>query len=287
MNLPRFVDGLSEVVLDVDVILSDIWGVVHNGVVSFPAARDALLEFRKRGGTVILITNSPRPATAVQLQLRDLDIADNVYDGIVTSGDLTRGYITDHAGKTAFHLGPARDNSLFEGLDVTFAPVETADYIVATSPFNDDVETPEDYRTMLTAVAKRGIPMLCANPDIVVERGDRLIYCAGALAELYKSLGGPVIFGGKPHRPIYERCLAIAREKRGKAVDMARIMAIGDSVRTDLEGANAFGVRCLFVTGGIHAGDLGERDNPDQDAVAKLFREASKPPVAVMKQLRW
>jgi HAD superfamily hydrolase (TIGR01459 family) len=283
---PRFVDHLRDLVADTQIILSDIWGVLHNGRENWPAACEALQNFRKSGGTVVLITNAPRPAASVQRQLQRLDVADDVYDAIVSSGDLTRGYITGHAGKTAFHLGPDRDSSLFKGLDVTFAPVESADYIVATSPFNDDEETPEDYRDMLTAAAARKLPMICANPDIVVERGDKLVYCAGALAELYITLGGSVVFGGKPHRPIYEQAMQLAKKARG-SLDGAKILAIGDSVRTDLEGANAFGLPCLFVTAGIHAGDLGARDNPDPDAMAKLFREASKPPFAVTSHLRW
>ncbi len=194
-------------------LLSDIWGVVHNGLEAFPEACEALHNFRKRGGTVILITNAPRPADSVQRQLRKLAVADDIYDAIVSSGDLTRHYVADHPGRKVFWLGPERDNSIYRGLNPVLSPLEQADYIVCTGPFDDETETPEDYREMMLAARARKLPLICANPDIVVERGDRLIYCAGAIAELYRELGGEVIFYGKPHRPIYERAMQLAAER--------------------------------------------------------------------------
>src|ERR1700722_3714439 len=193
MTSLRFAEKLRDLVGEVDVVLSDIWGVVHNGLVAFPEACEALHTFRSRGGTVILITNAPRPADSVQRQLRKLGVADDTYDAIVTSGDLTRHYVADHAGKKVFWLGPERDNSIRRGCDAVLAPLEQADYIVCTGPFDDETETPEDYRAMMLQARKRNLTLVCANPDIVVERGDRLVYCAGAIAELYRELGGEVI----------------------------------------------------------------------------------------------
>ena len=280
----RFIENMRDLVADVDVVLSDIWGVVHNGLVAFPEACEALHTFRQRGGTVVLITNAPRPADSVQRQLRKLGVADQTYDAIVSSGDLTRLFVAEHPGKTMFWLGPERDNSIYRGLEAAFAPIESADYIVCTGPFDDETETPEDYRAMMEQARARHLPLICANPDIVVERGDRLIYCAGAIAELYRELGGEVIFYGKPHRPIYERAMSIAQSRRQADIPLRRVLAIGDSVRTDLTGAHGFGINCLFVTRGIHADEFEGVDALDGAAVQELF---GHPPLALMRELRW
>jgi len=284
MTEPRFVEHIRDLVSDVDVLLSDIWGVVHNGLVAFPEASAALHTFRARGGTVVLITNAPRPADSVQRQLRKLGVADDAYDAIVSSGDLTRRFVAEHPGQAMFWLGPERDNSIYRGLDPVFAPLPAADYIVCTGPFDDETETPEDYRDMMEQARARNLPLVCANPDIVVERGDRLIYCAGAIAELYREMGGKVIFYGKPHRPIYERAMTIAQERRGAATPPGRVLAIGDSVRTDLAGAHGFGIDCLFVTRGIHADEFHGVDALDDTAINELF---GQPPLALTRELRW
>jgi HAD superfamily hydrolase (TIGR01459 family) len=284
MTSLRFVERLRDLTGDVDVVLSDIWGVVHNGIEAFPEACEALQRFRRQGGTVILITNAPRPADSVQRQLRKLDIADDTYDAIVSSGDLTRHFVAGHPGRKVFWLGPERDNSIYRGLDPVLAPLEEADYIVCTGLLDDETESAEDYRAMMLQARARGLPLICANPDIVVERGDRLIYCAGAVAELYRELGGEVIFYGKPHRPIYERAMELAAERHGHAIPPARVLAIGDSVRTDLAGAHGFGIDCLFVTRGIHAEDFEGIDQLDPASIKELF---GHPPRALMRELRW
>jgi HAD superfamily hydrolase (TIGR01459 family) len=284
MTALRFVERLRDLVDGVDVVLSDIWGVVHNGLEAFPEACEALHTFRQRGGTVILITNAPRPADSVQRQLRKLGVADETYDAIVSSGDLTRHFVADHPGKKMFWLGPERDSSIYRGLDAVTAPLEQADYIVCTGLFDDETETAEDYRAMMLQARERKLPLICANPDIVVERGDRLIYCAGAIAELYRELGGEVIFYGKPHRPIYERAMALATEQLGRPAPLDRVLAIGDSVRTDLTGALGFGIDCLFVTRGIHSEEFEGIDQLDPASVRELF---GHPPKALMRELRW
>jgi len=284
MTALRFAEKLRDLVTETDVVLSDIWGVVHNGLVAFPEACEALHSFRQKGGTVILITNAPRPADSVQRQLRKLGVADATYDAIVSSGDLTRHFVADHPGRKMFWLGPERDNSIYRGLDPALAPLEQADYIVCTGLFDDETETAEDYRAMMTQACHRQLPLICANPDIVVERGDRLIYCAGAIAELYRELGGEVVFYGKPHRPIYERAMELAAEHRGAAMPLDRVLAIGDSVRTDLAGAHGFGIDCLFVTRGIHAEDFEGLDELSPTAVKELFVH---PPRALTRELRW
>jgi len=284
MNTLTFAERLRDLVGGVDVLLSDIWGVVHNGLAAFAEACDALQRFRAQGGTVILITNAPRPADSVRRQLRKLRIADDTYDAIVSSGDLTRHFIAGHPGQKMFWIGPERDYSIHRGLDATLAPLEQADYIVCTGLFDDETESAEDYRAMLLEARAHKLTLVCANPDIVVERGDRLIYCAGAIAELYLELGGQVIFYGKPHRPIYERAIALAAERRGHAVPSGRVLAIGDSVRTDLAGAHGFGIDCLFVTRGIHAEDFEGIDQLDPASVKELF---GHPPRALMRELKW
>jgi HAD superfamily hydrolase (TIGR01459 family) len=284
MTSLRFVEKLRDLVDGKEVVLSDIWGVVHNGLESFPEACDALHTYRKQGGTVILITNAPRPADSVQRQLRKLGVADETYDAIVSSGDLTRLFVAEHPGKKMFWLGPERDSSIHRGLDAVIAPLEQADYIVCTGLFDDETETAEDYRAMMLQARERKLTLICANPDIVVERGDRLIYCAGAIAELYRELGGEVIFYGKPHRPIYERAMALAAERSGHKAQLNRVLAIGDSVRTDLTGAHGFGIDCLFVTRGIHSEEFEGIDQLDPASVKELF---GHPPRALMRELRW
>ena len=284
MTSLRFVEQLRDLVGEVEVVLSDIWGVVHNGLESFPEACEALHTYRRRGGTVILITNAPRPADSVQRQLRKLGVADDIYDAIVSSGDLTRHFVADHPGKKIFWLGPERDNSIYRGLDAVIGPLEQADYIICTGLFDDETESAEDYRAMMLQARERQLPLICANPDIVVERGDRLIYCAGAIAELYRELGGEVIFYGKPHRPIYERAMALAAEQRGHSVALGQVLGIGDSVRTDLAGAHAFGIDLLFVTRGIHSEEFEGIDQLDPASVQELF---GHPPRALMRELRW
>jgi HAD superfamily hydrolase (TIGR01459 family) len=284
MTTLRFAERLRDLVDGVDVILSDIWGVVHNGLEAFPEACEALHTYRQRGGTVILITNAPRPADSVQRQLRKLGVADEIYDAIVSSGDLTRHFIADHPGKKMFWIGPERDSSIHRGLDAVMAPLEQADYIVCTGLFDDETESAEDYRAMMLQARDHRLPLICANPDIVVERGDRLIYCAGAIAELYRELGGEVIFYGKPHRPIYERAMALAAERRGQPAPLDRVLAIGDSVRTDLTGALGFGIDCLFLTRGIHSEEFEGIDQLDPASVKELF---GHPPRALMRELRW
>lgn len=291
MKLPdvtalRFADRLRDLTSGVDVILSDVWGVIHDGVHGFPEACKALRTFRAHGGTVIMITNAPRPADSVQRQLRKMEISDETYDAIVSSGDLTRSFVASRLEQPLLQIGPERDNPMFRGLDVKFTTLENAEYIVCTGPYDDELETEENYRGMMEEALKRNLTFVCANPDMVVERGHRLITCAGAIAELYRSLGGEVIFYGKPHRPIYDRALELAAEKRGGTTPANRILAIGDSVRTDLTGANLMGLDCLFLTRGIHAVDFEGLDVADEFSVRRLFGDA-KPPLSLMQDLKW
>jgi HAD superfamily hydrolase (TIGR01459 family) len=286
--LSDFIDRFSLLAPGYDVLLCDVWGVVHNGLAAFPAAADALARFRAGGGTVVLITNAPRPSDAIVRMLDRLRVPGEAYDGIVSSGDVTRGIVESRRGQSVFHLGPARDLPIFAGLDVAFAPVGSADYVVCSGLFDDTTETPDSYRDMLAAMRARALFMVCANPDVVVERGETLVYCAGALADRYAALGGEVLYCGKPHAPIYAAALAKAAACRGGAAAApARVLAIGDSVRTDLTGATGYGLDCLFVTGGIHAEELGGREAPDLAALERIFSAAGVAPRAVTRRLVW
>jgi HAD superfamily hydrolase (TIGR01459 family) len=282
-----FSDRFSALAPHYDVVLADVWGVIHNGLAAFPETIDALTRFRQGGGTVILITNAPRPAEIVLRFLDKLAVPPTVFDGIVTSGDVTRATIMGRSRQSIFHIGPERDHGLFHQLDVRFAPLQSADYCVCSGLFDDTRETAEDYRDLLTRMRSRGLFMLCANPDLVVERGEELVYCAGAVADLYEHLGGEVLWAGKPHRLIYQQALAEAEQRRGNKVPLHRVLAIGDSVRTDITGAARFGIDSLFVTGGIHAEELGERHDPDPAAMDRIFAAAGVGPTAVTRRLAW
>jgi HAD superfamily hydrolase (TIGR01459 family) len=270
-----------------DVVLSDVWGVVHNGIAATAEACDALTRFRAGGGTVVLITNAPRPGANVRQILDRLAVPHSAYDAIVSSGDVARALIVARTGERVFHVGPERDLPMFEGLDAPITELEHADYAVCSGLFDDTVETPQDYEPLVERMRARTLPMICANPDVVVERGDKLVYCAGAIADLYAAAGGEVVYAGKPYRPIYEQALSVAEAARGAPVAHHRLLAIGDSVRTDLKGAAALGIDSLFVTAGIHAEELGARHDPDTLALSNIFAAAGVVPKAVMSRLTW
>jgi HAD superfamily hydrolase (TIGR01459 family) len=288
VTVADFIVGFETLACDYDVVLCDVWGVMHNGLAAFPAACDALMRFRSGGGTAILITNAPRSGEAVARILDRLKVSRDAYDAITSSGDVTRGIVKARLPESVFHLGPERDLSIFAGLEVRLAAPESADYVVCSGLFDDTVETPENYRELLGALRARSLFMVCANPDIVVERGDALVYCAGALADAYAALGGDVLYCGKPHPPIYELALATAAKLRGgKMPCRRRVLAIGDSVRTDLNGAAGFGLDCMFVISGIHAEEYGSRATPDLAALNAMFAAAGVKPRAVMRELIW
>jgi HAD superfamily hydrolase (TIGR01459 family) len=282
------VEHFSPLARDYDVLLCDVWGVVHNGIAAFPDACDALARFRRAGGTAILVTNAPRPGASVVRILERLGVPHEAYDAIVSSGDVTRRIVESRLTESVYHIGPERDLPIFTGLNVKFAPLETADYVVCTGLFDDTKETPESYRDSLARLRERGLFMVCANPDVVVERGDTLVYCAGALADAYAAAGGEVLYCGKPHAPIYETALGTAASLRGGTPPpLPRVLAIGDSVRTDLAGATAFGLDCVFVTSRLHAEHYGSREAPDVAALNEMFNTAGVAPKAIMRGLVW
>lgn len=284
-ELPRMTDSLDEIAGGYSALLCDVWGVVHNGERAFAEASAALARARAKGLAVVLITNAPRPHPDVESQLAALGVPRDAYDRVVTSGDVTRDLIAE-GPRRIFHIGPDRDLSIYDGLDVELCEEPEAAVAVCTGLFDDESETPEDYSDLLRRLRSRNLPFICANPDIVVERGDRLIWCAGALARDFGQLGGRTLISGKPHRPIYEAALKAAGDVLGRDVSAADVLAIGDGVLTDLKGASQNDIDALYVSGGIHARDYGETLEPDLPRLAAFLEKHGHEPVAVIPRLR-
>lgn len=278
------IQSFRDIAAQYDAVLCDVWGVLHNGVEAFSHASEALAEARAAGLAVVLVTNSPRPHPGVKVQIRGLGVRDDAYDRIVTSGDVTRSLIAEGPGKVYF-IGAEKDLPLLDGLDVETVGLEEAGIVVCAGLRDDEVEAVEDYREELAALAARGLPFICANPDPVVERGHKLIACAGALAGLYEELGGTTRIAGKPHRPIYEKSLAELRAVRG-AFDMARVIAIGDGMPTDVRGAQAYGLDVLYISGGIHAGHYVEGGRTDEARLAAFLATEDAHPKWWMPRLQ-
>ncbi len=252
--------GFATIADRFDLCLCDIWGVVHNGVAAHREAVEALVAMRKAGVSVVLVTNAPRPRAEIKRQLDGFGVPAEAYDAIVTSGDVCRGLIRARAGQPVYMLGPDRDLPLIAGLDAPRVAPDEAAYVLCTGLFDDETETAQTYAGLLSGFAARKLELICANPDLVVERGGRIVPCAGSLALAYEQLGGVAIYAGKPHAPIYAAALALGEEARGAAIDRARICGVGDAIRTDIAGANAFGAASVMVLAGIHAQDLMEAD---------------------------
>lgn len=281
------ISGLADLAVRYDAVLSDVWGVVHNGVEAFPSAVQALAEFRKAGGKVVFITNAPRPSGPIIEMLDRLGVHREAYDAIVSSGDATRTMIAKYSGRAIHHVGPAtEDDALYEGLGVRRAGADEAEVVVVTDLDTDD-DTPEMYRERARHWLSRKLPMICANPDRVVEHGDKIIYCGGALGDLYAAMGGMVLMAGKPYQPIYEEAFRLAEVAAGRPLDKDRVLAIGDSVRTDATGAAQFGIDLLFVTGSIHAAELDAFGKPDPQAIADLVAPSRAHMAGFLPRLTW
>lgn len=287
-DAPPVISGLSQIAGDYDIILCDIWGVLHNSVFAFPEACAALENMRRMGAQVVLLSNAPRPSHIVVTELNSLGVQGTSYDAIVTSGDVARTLLEAQTGARVFHIGPRRNMVTFEGLDIGIVALDDAELIVCTDLVHEETETPEDYTKILATAQARSLRLICANPDIVVERGDRLVYCAGAIAQLYEEMGGSVIYCGKPHGPIYDMAIKLAFDARSGLVDRKRVLAIGDALRTDVAGAATVGFDSLFIAGGIHAAELmSENDGIlDKIALSRLFSEGPRP-IGVLQALTW
>ncbi len=284
------ISGLGDIAAEYDLIFCDIWGVIHNGVRAFAPACEALVRFRAKGGVVVLVSNAPRPHGSVVPQLAGLGVPQNAHDAVVTSGDVTRGLISARAGQPLYHVGPERDLPLFDGLDARRVSMDEAQYAVCTGLREDEHETAADYADELSAMKTHGLPMICANPDLVVDRGGRDIPCAGAIGAAFEALGGAVTYPGKPWLPIYGMALAVGERHAGRAIGKDRILGVGDAIRTDIAGAGAFGIDSLLVLDGIHAAETGLAKGQDiRDAgmlEAWLAAQAHQPDY-LMPKLTW
>jgi HAD superfamily hydrolase (TIGR01459 family) len=288
MSAPVLISGLSEIADRYDAVLCDVWGVIHNGRRAFSDACAALTRFQATRGPVVLISNAPRPSEDVVDQLRALGAPDSAWSAFVTSGDATRQALAELAPGPAWAIGPARDASLYAGTGVAFAETpEDAAFVSATGLFDDEVETPDDFRDRLAVCAERGLLMICANPDLVVQRGDKMIYCAGALAALYETLGGRVVMAGKPHAPIYAASYAEVERLCGRRVPKNRILAIGDGLPTDVRGAAREGLPILFIASGIHAADALVDGRLHPNRLADLLTQAAATADYAIASLSW
>jgi HAD superfamily hydrolase (TIGR01459 family) len=279
--------GLSEIAPRYDALLCDVWGVLHNGRRAHTQAVDALYRFRAECGPVILLTNAPRPIVDVESMLTRVGAPLDCYDAILSSGaaareDVARRIATIGRTLRVFHLGPDRDDGVLGGLDMRRVEVEEADVVLCTGLYNDETETAEDYAELFARMKASNLVMLCANPDIVVQRGTHLIWCAGALARAYEKIGGEVVYYGKPHPAIYRTALEIAAELRGRPIE--RPLAVGDGADTDIKGANAVGIDALFIANGVHAAQLGALT---AEGLAQLFVVPEAHPKAAMAELVW
>lgn len=295
--MTEIIARLDAVASRYDALFCDLWGCVHDGRHVFADAVAALRAFRDGGGIVLLLTNSPRPRAAVAAQLRELGMPPDAWDEIATSGDAAQhALISGAVGRRVLHIGAPKDESFFDELAPDLAqmattlppvervPLDEAEGIVCTGLADEPGSSPADYRATLLAAKQRGLPMLCANPDIVVEHGGRRLWCAGALARDYEAMGGRVFYFGKPHPPIYD--LARRRLAALRKTDEAGILCIGDGIATDIQGAMGEGLDALFITAGIDAAAFGpDRARPDAGALDAWLAERRLSPLFAMARL--
>lgn len=282
---------LESLVSSYDVFLCDLWGVLHNGVAVFPAAFDVLKRLRAAGKKIGILSNGPRRSFAVADAIAKLGVSSDLYDFVMSSGEATHRALHERTGpffaalgRNLYLLGPERDANLIQGLDFTrIMDIEAADFIVNTGPV-DMSETLADYESLLSRARARDLPMICANPDLVVLRGKDRCICAGALAQRYQEMGGRVALRGKPDPAIFQDALAPFQP-----VDLRRVLMLGDSLRTDIAGAQNAGIDAIFIAGGIYAADLGIQmgETPDPNRLADLCAQYGVRPTAAMPILAW
>ncbi len=285
MSVPRLISGLSEIAPGHDALICDVWGVVHDGHRHHPAAADALYRFKEKHGPVVLLTNAPRVPAEVAVQCSSYGLPPDCYDVIVSSGGAAREELVRRSSARTlplYYIGPDRDLPMIQGLDIRRTGIAQAEVTLAIGLRDDLNETPADYAGELSAMRQRGLTMLCANPDLVVHRGERLLYCAGSLAQAYEALGGSVIYYGKPHLPVYESALTALTAILGHKP--RHPLAVGDGLLTDIKGANAAGLEALFIADGVH----GEEIAPYTDEhLAELFLRFGAKAGSATRKLAW
>lgn len=284
---PQPIPGLAALASEYRALLCDVWGVIHNGVAAMPDASVALTRYREGGGRVLLLTNAPRLKRNVVETLDALGVPRDAYDDVVTSGEAGRDVLRARPGVRVLHVGPERAMPLFEDLDIRFTDADAAELIVCTGLYDDESETPEDYDPRFAEWKARGLPMLCVNPDVVVERGAKLVWCSGAIANRYAEKGGAVTMIGKPFPEIYRAAAKRLAEFPGRGSGMEGVLAIGDGAQTDVRGAVNEGLDVLFIAGGIHAGQFGDRDRPEAAEVDRFLGEQKLAARGFMPRLAW
>lgn len=291
MSAISILPGLRALAPNYQVLVCDIWGVIHNGRSAFDGVVDCLKAFRRDHGKVLLLSNAPRPSAPIREQLQGFGVPPDTYDTIVTSGDLTRKLLGERSKFGTYrihHVGPERDLTLFEGLDLARVAIDDAQAIVCTGPFDDNTEGPENYKDYWHLALDRNLPFLCANPDLVVQRGDQMVYCAGALAEDYQRRGGDVTFLGKPHLPVYDFVAGRLKELAGTSIPRQKWLAIGDGLKTDILGATRAGIDALLITGGIHETELADpAGTPDVRKIQSVLDERDLKAIGAMRRLVW
>ncbi len=282
------IEGFAPLANQYKGLICDLWGVVHNGQEAFPAACEALKTYRAQGGYVLLLSNAPRPSANVVTMLDRMNVPKDAYDDILTSGDATRDYLASLGDTTkCFYIGPDRDQGLLPNPDSQKGSEEEAEYILCSGLYDDETETPENYTELLKRLFAQGLKMICANPDVVVHRGEKMIYAAGALAQAYEKLGGEVRYFGKPHGPIYDAALERFAGLKN-ALGKSHLLAIGDGHHTDIRGAQGQNIDALFITGGIAAEHVGETPAaPNQEKLNTFCAEHDITPQAAMPYLVW
>jgi HAD superfamily hydrolase (TIGR01459 family) len=282
---PQMLDGFSDIAAQYDAVICDIWGVLHNGREPFQGVDAALKNYRDGGGKVLLLSNAPRPGQTALNRLDEIGNARTSYDDILTSGDATRTLLSELGaqGKKCHHVGPSKDGDLVAGLDIELVGKEDADVILFSGMYKDTTETPDDYAEFLADILARNLPLICPNPDRQVQMGDKIIFCAGAVAEVYETMGGEVIWMGKPYPTVYARAKAMLAEMTG--LEAPRLLAIGDGPKTDIPGAQEAGVDALFISGGL-AGASGAKVDTAED-VAILLREENTLARFAIRHLTW
>lgn len=284
---PSIVESCAPLLANYDVLFCDVWGVVHDGQRAFAEANIALASFRARGGSVVLVSNAPTPADNVARVLDEKGVDRTAWDAIVSSGDLALSHIREQGWKRLHHIGPERrDRAFFSALGTPSEPISGAEAMACTGLVDDRRETAEDYRDRLKAALDRELTLVCANPDLVVHVGQELLVCAGALGALYESMGGQVFWAGKPFPVAYETALAVATRLRGADVRPEQVLAIGDSIRTDLAAAAGAGIDALFIASGIHRDEAMEGGTVSAEALSRLFTGDGPPAIGAAAALR-
>ena len=287
LDTPPILDGAAALLSQYEAIFCDVWGVLHNGARAYPAAGDALSRYRSEGGRVVLVSNAPLPSHSVAALLDHRHVRRDAWDTIVSSGDLARAHIVEHGYERLHHIGPDRDLGIFADTKVRLVALEEAQAIACTGLIDDERETGESYRPLLLAARERNLPLICANPDLVVDVGGTLLPCAGIVATMYEAMGGSVYWAGKPYAIAYQSAHRRAEDLLQRPVDRSRILAIGDAIRTDVAGAVNYGVDVLFISHGIHRDELMPAGSLDRDELARFLAAAAHKPKAIMAELAW